>query len=71
MGEKFDTAVWPPHAKCVEKQFSEKKSWELPKLPDLKNEVYPTIWADSQPILLNNINGRVFWAQVTFASTPK
>ena len=52
MGEKFDIAVWPPHAKCVEKKFfSEKKSWELPKLPDLKNEVHTTICADSEPIL--------------------
>ena len=52
MGEKFDTAVWPPHTKCVEKKFfSEKKSSELPKLPDFENEVSPTIWADSQSIL--------------------
>ena len=52
MGEKFDIAVWPLHAKCGEKKFfSEKKSSELPKLPDLKNEVSTTIWADSQLIL--------------------
>ena len=38
MGEKFDIAVFPPHAKCGEKKFfSQKKPSELPKAPDLKN----------------------------------
>ena len=70
MGEKFNTAVWPPHAKCVEKKiFSEKKSWELPKLPDLKNEVYTTIWADSEPILKKPQRARILGPSDIFQHT--
>ena len=51
------------------KIFFKKKSSELPNLPDLKNEVYTTIWADSEPILKKEQRARILGPSDIFQHT--